>query len=147
MPVPDPAVVHHPFAALQRELETLLGTWLDTLDIDRLCALSALCEERMAGRFSTSLLKTLRWEAVLAVASGDTDSKSPVKQVRFGTSTWDNGIFYSEMSAEFVHADGTVSELDCGDQVAEHLADLSSVDHPDDSDTLTVDLVTGLVTH
>ncbi|MFK0142564.1 hypothetical protein [Streptomyces murinus] len=144
-PVLNPTVVHHPFAA-RRELEALLGTWLDTLDIDRLCALSTLSEERMAGHFSTRLLETLRWEAALAVASGDTGSKSPVKQVRFGTSTWDNGVFYSEMGAEFVHADGTVSELDSGDQVAARLADLSSVDHPDDSDTLTVDLVTCLVT-
>ncbi len=100
----------------------------------------------MAGHFSSRLLESVRWEAVLAVASGDSESKSPVTSVRFGTSTWDNGVFYSEMDADFIHADGTVSALDCGDQVAEHLADLSSVDHPDSSDTLTVNLVTGRVT-
>ncbi|WP_217223114.1 hypothetical protein [Streptomyces anulatus] len=145
--VPEPTVlVPHPFFAAQREIEGLLGTWLNSLNVDRLCALSALCEERMSGRFSSRLLETVRWEAVLAVAGGDSQSRSPVTSVRFGTSTWDNGVFYTEASAEFVHADGTVSTLDCGDEVATHLADLSSVDHPDNSDTLTIDLVAGRVT-
>ncbi|MFJ3182446.1 hypothetical protein ACIPJN_29220 [Streptomyces sp. NPDC086796] len=145
--VPEPTVlVPHPFFTAKRDIEGFLGTWLDSLNVDRLCALSTLCEERMSGHFSSRLLESVRWEAVLAVASGDCESKSPVTSVRFGTSTWDNGVFYSEMSADFVHADGTVSPLDCGDKVAEHLADLSSVDHPDNCDTLTVDLVTGRVT-
>ncbi|MFJ2217833.1 hypothetical protein ACIQVO_36550 [Streptomyces sp. NPDC101062] len=100
----------------------------------------------MAGHFSSRLLESVRWEAVLAVASGDTWSRSPITTVRFGISTWDNGVFYSESSAEFVHADHTVSALDCGDKVAEHLADLSSVNHPGNSDTLTIDLVTGRIT-
>lgn len=144
--VPDPAVVDHPFIAARREIEALLGTWVGSLDVNRLCALSALCEDRMTGHFSVRLLDTLRWEAVLAVAGGDAESKSPVTTVRFGTSTWDNGVFYNECGADFVHADGTVSALDCGDKVAGHLADLSSVDRPEGMDTLTVDLVTGRIT-
>ncbi|MEO3976724.1 hypothetical protein [Streptomyces sp. CAU 1734] len=100
----------------------------------------------MSGHFSSRLLESVRWEAVLAVASGDSESKSPVTSVRFGTSIWENGVFYTEMNAEFVHADGTVSALDCGDKVADHLTDLSSVDHPENSDTLTVDLATGRIT-
>ncbi|MYZ40159.1 hypothetical protein, partial [Streptomyces sp. SID4917] len=134
------------YSAARRELEATFGTWLDSLNVDRLCALSALCEERMAGRFGSRLLESVRWEAALAVANGDTWSRSPVTTVRFGAGTWENGVFYSEMSAEFVHADGTVSALDCGDKVAEHLADLSAVTHPDNSDTLILDLVTGRIT-
>lgn len=145
--VPDATVhVPHPYFAARRELEATFGTWLDSLNLDRLSALSALCEERMAGRFSSRLLETVRWEAALAVATGDTWSRSPVTTVRFGAGTWENGVFYSETSAEFVHADGTISALDCGDKVAEHLADLSAVNHPDTSDTLIVDLVTGRIT-
>lgn len=97
-------------------------------------------------QFRSRLVDAVRWEATLAVAGGDTESKRPVITVRFGTGTWDNGVFYSEGSAEFVHVDGTVSILDCGDTVAGLLADLSSVEHPDDTGTLAVDLVTGDIT-
>ncbi|WP_432156112.1 hypothetical protein [Streptomyces sp. bgisy153] len=147
---PSPAVpdlsAAYDWSANRAALDRLLGTWLDSLDVDRLCALTVLCEERMSVHFSAQLLDAVRWEAALAVACGETASKSPVTTVRFGTASWENGVFYQECSAEFVHADGAVSTLDCGEAVAGHLADLSSIDHPDDADTLTVDLLTGRIT-
>ncbi|MER6126558.1 hypothetical protein ABT173_28865 [Streptomyces sp. NPDC001795] len=126
------------------EFDAELSRFLDSLDVAQLYAVETLCMQRQVAKYEAQLLTALRRRAREVVAEGETASRWPVVTLTFGTSVYDNGVFWDECTVEARHLDGTLSTVDLYyEDVCGVLADLSSALRPDGTDSIVVQLRTG----
>jgi hypothetical protein len=126
------------------EFDAELARLLDSLDVAQLYAVETMCTQRQIAKYEAQLLTALRRRARQVVAEGETASRWPVVTLTFGTSVYENGVFWDEYSVEARHLDGTLSTVDLHfEDVCGVLADLSSAQRPDATDSIVVQLRTG----
>lgn len=126
------------------EFNAELARLLDSLDVAQLYAVETMCTQRQVAKYEAQLLTALRRRARQVVAEGETASRWPVVTLIFGTSVYENGVFWDEYSVEARHLDGTLSTVDLHfDDVCGVLADLSSAQRPDATDSIVVQLRSG----